>query len=1112
VKVTIGSIDSALVPEETGQGFKAIFTNLHNDYACQVGDVITLEYPNAALDEGDGSINDHMGAASIEWGGKDEFEPPSNIVHDIIGTNTAYLGPSLIWGISEGGTNELRYRAESFGTPGEGDPCNPDPGPGPGPSPGGFQIIQDFNEVAATTAYQVGNGPPNNIFRRAVSADNSTATILSNPIARITFLLRRVGNPTGTVSCRIWSNTGQVLATMGQVEVTSLTNQAPQWTQVPFTLQNNTYLMKPGDLIGCEFTTGNAADHIVMGGHQWNIATAAADLATAEGGQISAANDRNGVRMIYANSGNFHYSDEWEIPGNSDSMRWDFTNPPLNAEMTCYFFKSSPSSDTISCKIRGGRHTDSAPNDGCCYIPQFPTTGGTMEFQIECPHPNNHDCSTSGIDGTSLSMSTWHGYKVAWWNVGNNQAVHMEAWQDKGNASGSTPPNQWEKVQEHEDSSGNCGNINNPLFRPKGSTSQCTFRIDENSGTAYKWLSIVEIQPGQTGPGPPPSPGPGPPAPPPPGARDVPGTSIKRWNGSVWTVDDSGNSDLVYRAERFLVGDQPPDEDPILIDPGTKRKPTSYDQGIVIPPLGPGDHKALILERIFAPVVTDPITLTEEEQQLVIEIDTTTDPKDDGDPGNPPLPPPSPPPPPGPPSPPPPSPPPPAPPPGQLGPYASTGRQLGATTRRATRHYASGKPDDETVEKNTDSIPYQHYQCIYFVTMHGIEHDDTVSTKLGGTHMGSGWMDHGVSFQAGKTCLGTEPDHPNTNSCIKVGASIGSILEKRVGFCAVWRKPTKHTELWTKLPTQTAWVKQLENTGALGGFTPNNSGNDEAQLRIDGFEDGDDPTIDTAIVQEIAAGAATSAMATGECPVGQHYDHLQGVCVLDAGSPGTTTDGIVLPSLLYDSYTLDTIRYDVIEDHKANGSFREYFERIDKDLNSVMIGGYIKCDGPDDEEISAKLGGGKHSPSDGGKAGRCYEINITLDGFKCIVYKEDPHSVYHDTGIINDINIGSRQGHYTGVIFMKSNITWLGEPAVRLKAWVDILGMDDNGVFTAANQYWIQVLDAIDTGYWYDKPWLTGATPGNSRAILRVDQQEESSYDCKFCFAARIIGGPGAFE
>jgi hypothetical protein len=303
-------------------------------------------------------------------------------------------------------------------------------------------------------------------------------------------------------------------------------------------------------------------------------------------------------------------------------------------------------------------------------------------------------------------------------------------------------------------------------------------------------------------------------------------------------------------------------------------------------------------------------------------------------------------------------------------------------------------------------------------------------------------------------------------------------------------------------------VKQLENTGALGGFTPDQDGDQEAQLRIDGFNDGEDPTIDTAIVQEIAAGAATSAMATLDCPPGQHYDHLQNVCVNDSGSPGTTLNGIILPSLLHDSYSLADIDYAVQSDHKANGSFREYFEGIERDLNSVMIGGYFKVDGPDDEEISAKLGGGQHSPSEGGKAGRCYEINVTLDGNNVVVYKEDPHGEYHETGIRNVINLGARQGHYTGLIFMKSNIWWNGEMCVRLKAWMDILGMDDAGTFTASKQYWIQILDAIDAGYWYGKPWITGAVPGNSRAIIRVDQQEEASYHAQFCFCARIRGGP----
>lgn len=256
---------------------------------------------------------------------------------------------------------------------------------------------------------------------------------------------------------------------------------------------------------------------------------------------------------------------------------------------------------------------------------------------------------------------------------------------------------------------------------------------------------------------------------------------------------------------------------------------------------------------------------------------------------------------------------------------------------------------------------------------------------------------------------------------------------------------------------------------------------------------------------------APSARASQVCPDGQHYDILQNRCVLDAGSKATTTDGIVIPSLPHDSYTLDPIDYNVQSVHKANGSFRENFLRQTKDLNSVVVGGYVLCDGPDDEEISGKVGGGMHTSSDGGKGGRCYEINIPLDGNSVYIYKEDPHNVYHETFIKNILHLGPRQGHYTGVIFMKSNINWNGNDCVRLQAFVDYEGMDDAGVLTPSKQNWIHILDAVDSGLWHDKAWLTGAVPGNSIATIRVDQQEEASYDFKFGFCARINGGPASF-
>lgn len=268
---------------------------------------------------------------------------------------------------------------------------------------------------------------------------------------------------------------------------------------------------------------------------------------------------------------------------------------------------------------------------------------------------------------------------------------------------------------------------------------------------------------------------------------------------------------------------------------------------------------------------------------------------------------------------------------------------------------------------------------------------------------------------------------------------------------------------------------------------------------------------DDNFLSNIRSTGSLGARASWFCPPGQHYDMLQNKCVLDSGSKATTTDGIVIPSLPYDSYTLDPINYTVVSVHKGNGSFRENFFKTGKDMNSVVVGGYVLCDGPDDEEISGKLGGGTHTSSDGGKSGRCYEINIRLDGNSVNIYKEDPHGVYHETFIDVNPHIGPRQGHYTGVIFMKSNILWNGIDSVKLQAWVDYTGMSDTGVFTPANVNWEHILDRTDTGVWYDKPWLTGAVPGNSIATIRVDQQDEPSYDFKFGFCARIQGGPASF-
>lgn len=203
-----------------------------------------------------------------------------------------------------------------------------------------------------------------------------------------------------------------------------------------------------------------------------------------------------------------------------------------------------------------------------------------------------------------------------------------------------------------------------------------------------------------------------------------------------------------------------------------------------------------------------------------------------------------------------PGPPPPSPPPGPgptptpgATPYPPKGTPMQSTQRGpTTRHYASGKPDDETIEKNVKSIPFKNYQWVTYTTMHKIEHDDNISVKFGGHHMGKkGWYDCGISFD-GQTCLGVEPKHPSTKLCVVKGPKLSSVIEKKTGVAGVYFTDTNKIELWIDENNQ-GWKKVAEGVG-IAGLKPE-AGNQETQLRIDGFEKGSVPTIHSAIVTEI---------------------------------------------------------------------------------------------------------------------------------------------------------------------------------------------------------------------------------------------------------------------
>jgi len=87
---------------------------------------------------------------------------------------------------------------------------------------------------------------------------------IDNVLNSVTFLMDKVGTPTGTVYCRVWRDgTTDPLITMGSIDVSTLTTTPTEITfnspvagsaSVPYTLLDN-------DIVACEYTSGDNSNH-----------------------------------------------------------------------------------------------------------------------------------------------------------------------------------------------------------------------------------------------------------------------------------------------------------------------------------------------------------------------------------------------------------------------------------------------------------------------------------------------------------------------------------------------------------------------------------------------------------------------------------------------------------------------------------------------------------------------------------------------------------------------------------------------------------------------------------------------------------------------------------
>lgn len=192
--------------------------------------------------------------------------------------------------------------------------------------------------------------------------------------------------------------------------------------------------------------------------------------------------------------------------------------------------------------------------------------------------------------------------------------------------------------------------------------------------------------------------------------------------------------------------------------------------------------------------------------------------------------------------------------------YQATGKAVAAQkTGKSTVHYASGKGDDPTHQLEA-TVNFRNYEFTWIGTLTSVNHDDAISLKFGGTHMGTGWYDHGVSFNAGQGCMGKEESHPNTDLCVINCASMGRVVGHRVGVKAVYfGNPAGggQTELWGDPTGNGQWRQLCPRVNNVGGFAPA-SAQQECQVRIDGA-----PGVQTqcAVVAEITGPSRGSGTA-----------------------------------------------------------------------------------------------------------------------------------------------------------------------------------------------------------------------------------------------------------
>lgn len=288
-------------------------------------------------------------------------------------------------------------------------------------------------------------------------------------------------------------------------------------------------------------------------------------------------------------------------------------------------------------------------------------------------------------------------------------------------------------------------------------------------------------------------------------------------------------------------------------------------------------------------------------------------------------------------------------------------------------------------------------------------------------------------------------------------------------------------------------------SGCVGACGTDESGSDDGSdpsggatasaTNADDDTGGSDPT-----------GAGSTAAGTNDTATAGDDTDATGDETGCRGGPSTDRNGVAYVEIPGFTYEGGVERFDWTENFQDGGSMRHDFEATPEGNQCVV--GYFVVDGPDGEEISAKLGGGPHN-DDHPEWADTHDLGlIDFVGERARVRWEETHPDYEDAVEQDVQGVGDVRGHWVGAMGCKLNLDEDDDGEIDhiwYLAWVDPDGLDADGV---PQNGWVTTLDAQfaveDVGLKSPTvPYVT--TIGESdaaQATMRIDEQGDGyEYD-----------------